>query len=250
MTRPGPVWMSRHRVACAVALTLLWYLLLFVTAEVMPPLGAGLHYVLVNLVTAALPLTLAWWYGWWQGAALGWRTPQRSWLLAVPLPVVSLTYLLDGVQGTATALLGSAVLCLSIGLSEEALSRGVVQHLLRASGPARAAAMVGALFGAGHVLSRLWFGAAATEALWVGFSAGTFGFAYAALRWHLGTIWPLVVLHALEDFTQLNSPGAMPFGVQVAYSVGYLGYGWWLLRRLDSDRSRSSIFARTSTASG
>ena len=66
-------------------------------------------------------------------------------------------------------------------------------------------------------------------------NAAAFGFAFAALRWHLRTIWPLVGVHALGDFLQILSPGNLPFGVRVAYLLGFIGYGWWLLRRLPGD---------------
>jgi hypothetical protein len=68
--------------------------------------------------------------------------------------------------------------------------------------------------------------------MFITINAAAFGFACAALRWHLRTIWPLVAVHALGDFLQILSPGNLPFTVRVAYMLGFIGYGWWLLRRL------------------
>src|SRR3712207_2064733 len=88
----------RHRVVVAVTVTLAWHLLLFATVEIVPPMAGDFHYILINIITAALPLSLVWWFGWWRGAGLEWRAPRRGWLVAIPIPLVSLTYLLDGVQ--------------------------------------------------------------------------------------------------------------------------------------------------------
>jgi hypothetical protein len=63
-------------------------------------------------------------------------------------------------------------------------------------------------------------------------STTAYGFGLAALRWRLGTIWPLVVLHAGDNFVQLRSPGAAALWWQALVALFVVGYGWWLIRRL------------------
>ena len=75
------------------------------------------------------------------------------------------------------------------------------------------------------------------DTIFLTLNAGAFGFVCAALRWHLRTIWPLVVVHALGDFLQIQSPGNLPFTVRFVYLLSFIGYGWWLLRRLPEDAS-------------
>jgi hypothetical protein len=220
----------------AVLISLAWYVVLFTLAEALaswqPHWFPDLGYTLINLGAASVPIGLILWLGWTRSAGLVWRRPDRSWWLLTPLVVEAVSYSLDGVVGSARVLLSAAVLYIALGISEEVLSRGLVQRVLAVLGPARAAVGVGLLFGAGHTLSGLWFSKPLDDTIFLTINAGAFGFVCAALRWHLRTIWPLVAVHALGDFLQILSPGNLPFGVRVAYLLSFIGYGWWLLRRL------------------
>jgi hypothetical protein len=108
----------------------------------------------------------------------------------------------------------------------------VNQHVLARLGPTRAAVWVGVLFGLGHAVSALWFGRPWDDTVAQVVSTTAYGFGLAALRWHLGTIWPLVVLHASDNVVQLRSPGAAPLWWQAVIALLFVGYGWWLIRRL------------------
>ncbi|MFF0133067.1 hypothetical protein ACFYTG_46610 [Streptomyces mirabilis] len=44
-------------------------------------------------------------------------------------------------------------------------------------------------------------------------SAGLFGFTCARLRCAIGSVWPMVVVHGLDDFFQIRSPGACGSGL-------------------------------------
>ncbi|MDN4609535.1 CPBP family glutamic-type intramembrane protease [Arthrobacter burdickii] len=246
---------ARRPILCAVLITLAWYAVLFTLAETVaslhpdwfPDLGA----TLVNLGAAAVPIGLILWLGWSRSAGLVWRRPDRSWWLVTPLVLEAVSYSLDGVVGTWRELLSAAVLYTVLASSEETLSRGLVQRVLAVLGPVRAAVGVGVLFGAGHTLSRAWFSHPfdVEDTVFITINAAAFGFACAALRWHLKTIWPLVAVHALGDFLQILSPGNLPFGVRVAYLLGFIAYGWWLLRRLPEDATdQTGVTSKTSPA--
>ena len=220
----------------AVVLTLAWHVVLFALAgsiaSLQPHWFPDLGYTLVNLGAAAVPIGIILWLGWTRSAGLIWRRPDRSWWLLTPLVLEAVSYSLHGVVGTARELLSAAVLYTALGISEETLSRGLVQRVLAVFGPVRAAVGVALLFGAGHTLSGIWFSQPIENTIFITINAAAFGFACAALRWHLRTIWPLVAVHALGDFLQILSPGNLPLGVRVAYLLMFIGYGWWLLRRL------------------
>ncbi|WP_369136872.1 CPBP family intramembrane glutamic endopeptidase [Modestobacter versicolor] len=225
---------DRRPLTLAAAATVTWHLVLFAVEDLLPPLRPGwfpdLGAAVVNVVLAALTLAVIGWLGWWRETGVVWRWPDRSWWLLLPLLAEGLLHLVDGLTGSATALVSSAVTMLAVGLAEESLSRGLVQRFLSPLGRARAAVLVGVLFGLGHALSGLWFGRAPEEIAFQVVNTAAFGFCLAAVRWHVRTIWPLVLLHALVDFTSINSPGALPDVVQVLVIVVLIGYGWWLLR--------------------
>jgi hypothetical protein len=183
-------------------------------------------------VLAALTVALLVWLGWGRAAGLGWRRPDRTWWLAVRLLVEALLFGLLGLGTDRALLLSTALLCAAIGTAEESFSRGLVQRVLTPFGPLIAAVWVGVLFGLGHALSGAWSRRPWDDTVSVVVSAGCYGFCLAALRWHLGTIWPLAFLHGLDDFLQLASPGNLPFAVRLALVCALVGYGWWLLLRL------------------
>ena len=243
---------ARRPILTAVLLTLVWHAVLFALAETIASLQPhwfpDLGYTLINLGAAAVPVGLIVWLGWTRSAGLIWRRPDRSWWLVTPLVLEAVSYSLDGLVGTAGELLSAAVLYAVLGFSEEVLSRGLVQRVLAVFGPVRAAVGVGLLFGAGHTLSGLWFEHPVGDTIYISINAAAFGFACAALRWHLRTIWPLVAVHGLGDFTQILSPGNLPFTVRVAYLLAYVAYGWWLLRRLPEDATGSLLFDTASAA--
>ena len=227
----------RRPLTLAVGATLGWHVALFVVEELLPPLAPDwfpdLGAAVVNLVLAALTLLVIGGLGWWREAALAWRWPDRSWWLLLPLLAEGLVHLGGGLAGTGVELTSAALTMLTVGLAEESLSRGLVQGLLQPLGPAAGAVWVGVLFGLGHALSGLWFGRPLDEVAYQVVDTACFGFCLAAVRWHVATIWPLVFLHALVDFTSINSPGSLPDVVDLAIMVLLVAYGWWLLRLLD-----------------
>jgi hypothetical protein len=66
-----------------------------------------------------------------------------------------------------------------------------------------------------------------------------FGYGYAAVRLHIVSIWPLALLHALDDFLQLNSPDALPWPFQLLVAAGFVLYGRYLLRTACPERDRA-----------
>jgi hypothetical protein len=148
----------------------------------------------------------------------------------VPVLAVALSYGVPGIVGSPRVLLSSAALFLAVGVSEELLSRGVVQEVLAPLSPRARVVWVGMLFGLGHVLSAVAFGRAVDDTVAQVVSTTAFGAGFAALRLHTGVLWPLVLLHGLDDWVQVNSPGAAPRPWQLAVAVGYATAAWWLTR--------------------
>jgi len=184
-----------------------------------------------NLIAASVPLAIVVTRGWWREAAVAPLAPQRSWWVLLPVLALTSVYVVDPLAGSAAAWRETAALVVCVGLSEELYARGVMQYLLEPLGRARAVAWTGVLFGLGHALSGVWFGHPLDDTLVQVIETMAFGACFAALRFEIRTLWPLVCLHALDDLFQLRSVGALAFGAQVAITVLFAVYAWWLVRR-------------------
>jgi uncharacterized protein len=218
---------ARRPLLAAAGVALAWHLILFAAAFGLPPLGPDLGPAVVNGLAGLVPLVVVLAAGWRREPWFATLRPRRAWLL-LPVGLVSLTYALPGIEGTPGALAASAGLFIVLGASEELLSRGVVQRILDGLPPLPRAVWVGVIFGLGHVLSAAVFGRPAGDAAVQAISAATFGFGFAALRMHVVSIWPLAALHALDDWLQVNSPGAAPWWWQLLVAIGFVAYGRWL----------------------
>jgi uncharacterized protein len=230
---PGGSGTVGRALAEAAALSLAWHVVLVAATYGLPPLtpswSPDLGATVVNLVAALVPVAVVLRRGWTSRPWLRLRRPRRP-LLLVPVLAVALSYGVPGIAGRPEVLLSSAALFLAVGVSEELLSRGVVQEVLAPLSPRARVVWVGVLFGLGHVLSAVAFGRAVDDTVAQVVSTTAFGAGFAALRLHTGVLWPLVLLHGLDDWVQVNSPGAAPWPWQLAVAVGYATAAWWLTR--------------------
>jgi hypothetical protein len=226
---------SRHPLCGAAEFTLAWHVVLLLFAKViLPPLAPSwfpdLGATVVNAVCFAAVWFVLWRWGWLRVSGVAVPGLLRRWWLALPMLAVACSYAVAGLEGRTTVLVSSLVSLLWVSVNEELYSRGLVQQVLTPVGPTRAAIGVGLLFGAGHFQNYLFFGAPLDDTLWQMLSAGLFGFTCAALRYAIGSIWPMVAVHGLDDFFQIRSPGAAPDWWQVCVYVFHAAYGAWLLR--------------------
>ena len=92
----------------------------------------------------------------------------RSWRTLLPLLFFALSFAGGGLSGSPAQFLGSAILFLALGLNEELLYRGVIQHATSTLGAVRSVAWVALFFGLQHAGTGIFFGHAlyATPPLW------------------------------------------------------------------------------------
>lgn len=226
---------KRFPLASAVSLMLLWWLVNYgfgalplpgLQPDWFPHLGV----LLTNSLSAAVVLIAAFWLGLMGPAArpdggrelaglgLG-RPKQYLWLL--PLLLIDFGYLFlgkdgsPGISGSFGYLFSAAVGMLAIGLSEEFASRGVPLGLASRAGHWRSVVVLAVLFGAWHFGNYLFFDKSLDETWWQVLGTTIFGFCLGAARLLIGSILPLVLLHAFSDWTQLSSPGAAPLWYQI-----------------------------------
>ncbi|MGC0416091.1 CPBP family intramembrane glutamic endopeptidase [Embleya sp. AB8] len=191
---------------------------------------------MVNLVAAAAALALLWAWGLLRiaGVATWGRLARRPVLL--PLVAVACLAALPGLAGGAPTLIGGVVLTLGIGLSEELGYRALILEIAQPLGEVRAVVLSAALFGVGHLDNYLFFGASWNDTQWQVLSAGLFGFSLGAARLVIGSVWPLVLVHAQADYLEIYSPGRTPDWLQALDMTVSLAVGLALLFRLRRPR--------------
>lgn len=216
-------------------LIIVWWAITLLLANGLPRLSSAwfpdLRPTLVNLGALLVPLAVVVAFGWWRQAGLTLSQPDRSWLTLLPLLFFALSFAVVGLSGSPVQFFSSAVLFLALGLNEELLYRGVIQHATNALGAVRSVVWVALLFGLQHAGTGIFFGHSLYDVGAMVISATASGAAYAAVRLQIGTIWPLVFLHALENFCNTRSPGEAPWWWYLSQAVFFVLYAAWLLRR-------------------
>ncbi len=198
--------------------------------------AVDLPFMLLNAIIAAVLLS---WLGWWRDAGFNSPSQWRHLLLLVfPIMVLLLPALVVGIQMPPTAqLIPMAVVMLLIGFQEEAIFRGIFIQVLLPRGKMQAVMWSATLFAVIHVNSIL-VGRDALFVLSQVIASFLGGFALAALRLRMNTIWPLVGLHALNDFIQFAAIGSIDAQnvavhiplLKVGIALIMFVYGLYLLR--------------------
>lgn len=200
-------------------------------------LGGGLRmYALANAiltVAVALLITRLRWWG-----RVGFRPAGRRqllWVLPMAVPVLLNAY--PGLDpGGPVAVAGFLGLALLVGFVEEAVFRGLMLRTLERLGVGRAVAITTVLFSVTHLMNVMAGESTFQAVLQLAYTAAI-GFAFTAYALRAGTIWPLIVVHALIDFVAFLQDATIPvppvveITVAVVVTAGFTAYGAWLLTR-------------------
>ncbi len=131
-----------------------------------------------------------------------------------------------------------ALYTLVVGFAEEAIVRGLMLRTLRPKGLMQAVFLSSLIFGLMHLANLMMgtdLGSTITQVIY----ATLIGIAFAGTLEAGGSIWPLIIIHALVDFfpqlsavpdsaSSVNFASALILiGVQIPFAL----YGWWMLRR-------------------
>ncbi len=199
-------------------------------------LQVGVEDLILIIIGIFLLTRLDWWgkAGYTTGIRLG-QIP----LFILPL-AVALFMLGQGFQVTApVTILSFAALTLVIGFAEETYFRGLILTALLPTGTIRGVVLSSFLFAAPHLLNII-------GGVWDPFftivdsiAAFGLGMTLAAIRLRTGSIWPLVGIHALFDFSSLIFLGGIEVPAQspqdlfmsVLLGIVFVIYGLFLLRR-------------------
>ncbi|MGY2896506.1 CPBP family intramembrane glutamic endopeptidase [Deinococcus sp. UYEF24] len=186
---------------------------------------------ILSVLAVGLLSALSWW------RAAGFRradTPHDLlWFLPLLLPVVlNLCLGLDFRSLILTVEL--LLISLLIGFSEETIFRGLMLNALKAKGPWTAATVTSVLFRLSHALNLL-SGKSGAEILIQICYALAIGFGFAAVALTTGLLWPLILVHALIDFTsflgrtELSPTWNAVAGIGVTFA--FMSYGLFLVQR-------------------
>ncbi len=223
--------LQRHPLTWSIVLTIIWLVAVHGLAEVLTPGRRGtegdLRAAAVNAGALVVPLAVIAVAGWRLRAGLG---AGRRRLLLVPIAVLYASYLAFGVRSLpASAVLAAAVLQLALGVNEEVMFRGLIQAIWDRQSAVVQCTAVALLFGLQHSANVLW-GQPLLDTAEQVLSATVTGFAFAAVRLHVGSIWGLAVVHALGNFCNDISAG-VPLWGYVMVDALIFAYGVILLRR-------------------
>lgn len=208
----------------------------------------GVTYSLLAIATAMLLSRLDWW------RPAGFRRPFRwaylllFWLPALPLLLTLLVLATGGGRVTVTSPWSIAVfagISLLVGFVEEGVFRGLMVRALAPRGLWTAALVSSALFGLVHAVNIPLGYNAAGVGLQIVYAASFYGLASAALVIYTGTIWPIVLIHALTDFvawmqsgSTLATAGVTSSDVVSTAVVSVLGVAYGALLLALSKRNR------------
>jgi hypothetical protein len=227
-------WASRHPVVAGIGAMLLWQITVFglgATPDLalQPDWFPGLGAFLVNLIGAIVILAVGAVFGVLRSGGILTLGSARRWVWLLPLFLLNFVYLAPGIDGGPSVLVSAAFVLVSVGISEELAGRGVALQLARPVGDHASAWVVGAVFGLGHIGNYLFFGANLEDTLYQIVGSALFGFCLGAARFLVGSVWPLALIHAMDDWMQLHSPGAAPFWFQLFVMAFDLAFGYVLL---------------------
>jgi membrane protease YdiL (CAAX protease family) len=159
-------------------------------------------------------------------------------LYLVPAGIALLSFAEGIPELTWGAVLFFLIIALIIGLSEETFFRGLMLQSLVPLGVFRTVLLSSALFAFPHLLNALSGAWDPAFTLVDSFAAFGIGVAFAAILFRTGTIWPVIGIHALTDFTALLSNGTLlvpeqsPLQLAAVAGAGLLAlvYGLFLIR--------------------
>lgn len=192
--------------------------------------------LIIPIAQSAFMIWVVWLLGWFSRAGFTGDVKDVH-LYWYPLLIAFVPVLAYGtIEIPAGSLAFYATALIFTGISEETLARGIILPALLPRGKWLALFLAAILFSVGHFTNLFFedFGMLEmTEKLLV-----TFGFAvlYGAMFIRTKSIWPLILLHTVHDYSLLTSGTAGPFTVEplnVTLSIGMalinVAYGVYIL---------------------
>jgi membrane protease YdiL (CAAX protease family) len=163
-------------------------------------------FVILTVISLVLLTRMQWW------KEVGFRPLGEYHLLWIPaLPLIGTLF--QFCWGGAELVRGTMVLFMLVltalnGFVEEVFYRGLMLRALVSKGIWRALVLTSLIFAFTHSMNVLT-GWSPEKVLWQLCYSFAFGFGWAAFALHTGTIWPLILIHFLNNFFSLSGSGSV-----------------------------------------
>ena len=188
-------------------------------------------FVILTVIGLVLLTRMRWW------KEVGFR-PLREcrllWLPALPLIGTLFQFCWGGAElARGTVVLFMLVLTALNGFAEEVFYRGVMLRALVPKGAWRALIVTSLIFAVTHSMNVLT-GWSTERVLWQLCYGFAIGFGWAAFALRTGTIWPLILIHFLNNFFSLSVSDSVVQTAEVStvsrcimlfYTVAFILYG-------------------------
>ena len=196
--------------------------------------------LVIPMAESALVFAVIWLLGWQKRAGLT-KDVRNLQVLWYPTLVAFAPVLFYGTIEIAWGWIifyGAALVF--TGISEEGFARGIAIPALMRYGKWAAVLIAAAIFSAGHFTNLFFEDFGVLE--WADKLLATFGFAilYGAVFLRTGNLWPLIVLHAVHDYSYLISGTAGPYlaeafdpRLHMGLSLLNAAYGAFILAGVD-----------------
>jgi len=194
----------------------------------------------VNVLCCLFAAGLVTYYKLWQriGITRRWAGRGAALFLLVLLAEALSWILPTGLDISPPGVALWALTLLLVGFNEELISRGVVlERLSRSYSAVPAVVLTGALFGLQHLSLFATTGRGTYDVLTNVLLSGVVGFAMAAFQYRFHWILPLILIHALADFTAIHARDPHGDAFAVGTAVVFIGFGILALR---TGQNRSS----------
>lgn len=233
-------FVARQPITAAVILGILTLTLQYLPRFLLPELEEINQKFIGKAIISIFAIILLSTLGWWREAHF---VPPSQWKMWVPflplflLPVLS-ALVSDFNVSDPVQIAFFALYAFIVGFAEEAIVRGLMLRALRPKGLVQAVFISSLIFGLMH-LANLTMGADLGSTVTQVIYAALIGIAFAGTLRAGGSIWPLIIIHALVDFfpklsgtsggdSSIDLVSALVLiGVQIPFAL----YGWWMLRR-------------------
>ena len=201
----------------------------------------------VNALCSVFAIALVTYFRLWRRIGfLAWSRGRLALiLLTVPILEAVFRFAPTGVSDEPPGFTLWAVTLLLVGFNEELISRGVVLERLRVDfSPLWAVTITAALFGLQHLSAFATTSRDAFDILGNVLASATYGFALAAFQYRFSWIWPLILIHAMADFTSILARTYYNDYVAAATSVVFVLYGLLLLRPIRASSENQDRMVR------
>jgi uncharacterized protein len=208
-----------------------------------PGLSSSTRFIAAKITEVLFAIFLLVQLKWWKETGFVSKWQLKDFWPYLPLliiPLLMIVFQLNKFQfSDPMKILLFAFLALMTGFAEETIFRGIALHTLLSKGLMRAVLLSSLIFGLVHFLNLLNGPDLLATTVQVIF-AFLFGIAFVAPLLYTGSIWPLIIVHFIQDFvafwttgglTNTATPPVSEIIQTIILIIPFAIYGLWLVKK-------------------